>query len=82
VPPEDRVAGRWLEVHERWAYDEGTRTQALCRLICLCSPCHLATHFGHANLTGRADEAFAHLRAVSGMTHLQALDHISAAEQL
>jgi hypothetical protein len=79
---EDRATGRRLEAHERWAYDEPTRTQALRRLICLCSRCHLTTHFGHANITGRADEAFAHLRAVTGMTHQQALEHLHTAEKL
>ena len=79
---EDRATGRWLEALERWAYDDQASAQVLRRLICLCSPCHLATHFGHASVTGRADEAFAHLRAVTGMTHLQALDHIRVAEQL
>jgi hypothetical protein len=81
---EDRTAGRRLEAHERWAYDEhaGVRVQALRRLICLCSACRLVTHFGYAGVAGRAGEAFAHLRAVTGMTHLQALKHLHTAEQL
>jgi hypothetical protein len=65
---EDRATRRWLEAHERWRDDEQTGVQSLCRLICLCSPCHLVTHFGYANVTGRADEAFAHLCAVTGLT--------------
>jgi len=43
----DRDAGRWLEVHERWAYTDrspadrspaaGGPVQALRRIICLCT---------------------------------------------
>lgn len=79
---EDRATGRWLEVHERWHYDRDTGVQALRRLICLCSPCHLVTHFGLANITGRTVEAFAHLERITGMTHSQAHAHVRAAEDL
>jgi hypothetical protein len=79
---EDRATRRWLEAHERWHYDEQTGVQSLRRLIALCSPCHLVTHFGYANVTGRTDEAFAHLCAVTAMTHIQAWAHIRAAEDL
>ncbi|WP_294570092.1 hypothetical protein [uncultured Arthrobacter sp.] len=79
---EDRRARRWLEVHERWHYDEPGGVQALRRLICLCSPCHLVTHFGYANVTGRTDEAFAHLRRVTGMNQPQAWRHVHDAEQV
>ncbi|WP_374210132.1 DUF5710 domain-containing protein [Pseudonocardia sp. McavD-2-B] len=72
----DRDAQRWLEAHERWSYDDRTRTQTLRRLICLCSPCHSSTHIGYANVTGRADEALAHLRHVTGMTDQQTARHV------
>ncbi len=79
---EDRAQQLWLEAHERWQYDPDTGVQTLRRLICLCSACHLSTHFGYANVTGRAREAFDHLCAVSGMTAEQANYHIATAEQL
>jgi hypothetical protein len=79
---EDRAAGHWLDAHERSHYDEQAGIQSLRRLIALCKPCHLVTHFGYANVTGRTDEAFAHLCAVTGMTQAQAWDHIRAAENL
>lgn len=78
----DRDARRWLEVHERWHYDELAGVQVLRRLICLCSPCHLVTHFGYANVTGRTDEAFGHLRWVTGMSQPQARAHVHDAEQV
>jgi hypothetical protein len=78
----DRDAGRWLEVHERWEYllnkDDGVGTQVLRRLICLCTSCHTSTHFGLAQLRGRADEAFAHLCAVTGMSTAEAEAHLDA----
>ncbi|MFC4943297.1 DUF5710 domain-containing protein [Pseudonocardia sp. GCM10023141] len=79
---EDRSMKRWLEAHERWAYDEHAGVQALRRLICLCSSCHLVTHFGYANVSGRTDEAFTHLRAVTGMTAVDAERHVDAAGQV
>lgn len=79
---EDRTVRRWLEAHERWAYDDRTGVQALRRLICLCSDCHLSTHLGYANVTGRADQALAHLRAVTGMADAEVDRHVDAAGEL
>lgn len=76
---EDRALQRRLEAHERWAYDDRTGVQALRRLICLCSDCHLSTHLGRANITGRADQALAHLRAVTGMTDDEVSRHVQQA---
>ncbi|HZZ50593.1 MAG TPA: DUF5710 domain-containing protein [Pseudonocardia sp.] len=79
---EDRESRRWLEAHERWFYDATdptARVQTLRRLICLCSDCHRATHFGFAEVTGHAAEAFVHLTEVTGMTDAQAHEHIEQA---
>lgn len=83
----DRAAGRWLEAHERWAYtddpgpgrDGGGAVQALRRIICLCTWCHQATHYGLAQLRGTDAAAFAHLRTVTGMTERAARAHIDTA---
>jgi hypothetical protein len=75
----DRSAGRRLEAHERWAYDDQTSVQTLRRLICLCTPCHTVTHFGLTTIKGKAQEAYEHLRAVTGMTDPQAQAHIADA---
>lgn len=79
---EDRAARRRLEAHERWAYNDATGVQTLRRLICLCSDCHLSTHLGYANVTGRADQALTHLSTVTGMTDTQIDNHVRAANQL
>ena len=68
-----------LEAHERWDYDEATHTQTLRRLIALCWSCHRATHFGFAEITGTADEAKAHLRAVNGWSAAEADAHVDRA---
>jgi Domain of unknown function (DUF5710) len=75
----DRAAGRWLETHERWQYDDPAATQILRRLVCLCIDCHQVTHFGLAQIRGRAGEALAHLAAVTGMTRSQADQHAAEA---
>jgi hypothetical protein len=79
---ENRDSRRWLEAHERWHFDERTGVQSLRRLISLCWPCHLVTHFGYANVQGRTDEALAHLRKVNGLTLPEALAHVYAAEDV
>ncbi|MBL7487421.1 HNH endonuclease [Frankia sp. AgB1.9] len=75
----DQETLRWLEVHERWAYDELTHVQRLRRLVCLCSSCHTATHFGRAVAHGGDLDALAHLRQVTGMTDSEAVDHVGVA---
>jgi hypothetical protein len=76
---EDREAQRWLEAHERWVYDDATRTQHLKRLICLCTDCHTVTHYGYAQVRGLEAKAFAHLVKVTGMSRSEARRHISTA---
>ena len=76
---QDRATSQYLEAHERWTYDTARRVQSLRRLICVCSACHLTTHMGYANVTGRADQARAHLRAVTGMTPAALARHIDEA---
>ncbi len=77
----DNAAGLYLEAHERFAYDLRTGVQQLRRLICLCTGCHAATHFGFTSLRGEtaAQAALAHLQQVSGMTAAQAGRHVSEA---
>ena len=75
----DRDAQRWLEVHERWTFDDTANVQALRRLICLCTDCHRATHFGLAQLRGHDEAARAHLLAMTGMSKEQVHRHIREA---
>ena len=75
----DASIKRWLEVHERWAYDETTATQTLKRLICLCTDCHQATHFGFAQVHGRGEKALKHLMKVTGLDRDVAKEHVTIA---
>jgi hypothetical protein len=68
-----RVSG-----HERWAYDDSNKVQALRRLICLCTDCHTTTHFGLASINGKSAEAFKHLCTVTGLPANQVRQHIDA----
>jgi len=76
---QDREARRWLEAHERWAYDDSDNVQALRRLICLCTNCRTTTHFGLASISGKSAEAFKHLCTVTELPANQASQHIDAA---
>jgi len=73
------AAGIWMEAHERWAYDDATGIQRLTRLVCLCSPCHRATHFGFAQVSGRAEEALQQLMDVNDWDRPTASRHVDAA---
>ncbi len=76
---EDRAVSRWLEAHERWEFDDRAGVQALRRLILLCTECHEVTHYGLAEVRGRSGAALAHLRAVTGLSAVDAQAHIAAA---
>ncbi len=75
----DPGAGVMLEAHERWAYDPVERVQVLRRLVCLCSRCHGATHFGWAALNGRDEAARTQLATVNGWDAVQVAVHVDAA---
>ena len=49
------------------------------RLIALCNQCHGSSHFGLAQVQGRADEALAHLMAVTGASQSLAESRIEEA---
>src|SRR4051812_32950254 len=79
----DRGQGRArLEAHERWSYDDASSVQTLRRLIALCWSCHRATHYGFAEVSGTANLAIAHLRAVNGWSAADAQAHIDSAFEL
>lgn len=75
----DPGRGNYLEAHERWAYGANRPTQTLTRLICMCTRCNTATHFGLAQLRGQEAAAQAHLMAVNGWDAGETDAHIAAA---
>ncbi|MEC3974104.1 DUF5710 domain-containing protein [Amycolatopsis sp. H20-H5] len=76
---EAREEHRWLEVHERWAYDAANLVQSLRRLICLCTDCHQVTHLGLAQVNGLLEQALSHLMTVTGLPESTVEDHVHAA---
>jgi hypothetical protein len=68
-----------VECHERWRYDEDTKTQVLEGLIALCPACHEVKHIGRAGAMGRAEDAVAHLMEVNGWEADRALGYIDDA---
>lgn len=75
----DKKAKIRLEAHERWEYDDARHVQILRRLICLCEPCHTATHMGLARIRGVENEAIEHLARVNNWSEAQTADHIPRA---
>jgi hypothetical protein len=69
---------RRMEAHERWVFNEETKTQKLVRLISLCKNCHLGTHWGLAGQLGFAEEIKKHIFAVTGWTEAEFQAHRSA----
>jgi Domain of unknown function (DUF5710) len=75
----DPALGQLMEAHERWDYDPAGSRQVLRRLVCLCTACHEVTHIGFAGVRGRDALAVEHLRAVTGMSPVQADEHVRQA---
>ena len=71
-----------IEAHERWHYDNDTKTQKLVRLVALCKMCHTTTHIGLAGIKGKGSEALEHLKKVRNFTHEEAIEHKKQAFQV
>ena len=54
-----------LEAHEKWRYDEKTKTQVLDDVIAVCHSCHSVIHIGRTQLLGNEDEAIKHFLNVN-----------------
>lgn len=75
----DPANRQYHAAHERWDFDETTRSQTLRRLMCLCDACHAATHYGHTELEGDVEAAQERLMALNGWDELRLLEHIDRA---
>jgi len=68
---------KWpVECHERWYYDEATKTQHLEGLIALCPSCHEVKHIGRADAMGRIMPAIQHLMKVNEWDIDKALTYV------
>ncbi|STX81318.1 Uncharacterised protein [Legionella busanensis] len=71
-----------LEAHERWDFNEETKTQKLVRIIALCKRCHEVTHIGLAQIKRRGEIALRHLMKVTKINEVEAQMHIDEAFKL
>lgn len=71
--------GAYMELHEEWAFNDAHQIQQLIGLAPACPRCHLAMHIGHANVTGKTDEAIEQFVKVNGWTRRQAREHCKQA---
>lgn len=71
-----------VECHERWHYDDDTRTQTLLGLIALCPDCHRVKHIGLAFKQGQGGEAMAHLSEVNGWNLAETLEYVDEAREV
>lgn len=70
-----------VECHEIWSYDDDKLIQKLEGMIALCPSCHQVKHFGFAQISGKAEQAFQHLMKINRLTKIQAEKYVKAAFQ-
>ena len=68
-----------VECHERWDYNEATKTQTLVGLISLCPACHQVKHIGRSFAIGKGPQAMAHLMKVNGWSEDEATLYVEGA---
>lgn len=66
-----------VECHEKWEYNDTTKTQFLIGLIALCRECHQVKHIGFAAASGKLDKAVKHFIKVNQVSQEQATDYIT-----
>ena len=65
-----------VECHERWRYDEDTKTQHLEGLIALCPMCHKVKHIGRSMAVGEGGQAKRHLMKVNGWSEGETITYL------
>ena len=73
---------KYLDAHERWEFNNETKTQKLVRIIALCRLCHSATHYGHSKRTKNMDKINMHIKKINNYTDEELDNHIKDAYNL
>jgi hypothetical protein len=68
---------KYLDAHERWEFNEETKTQKLIRIIALCKLCHAATHYGHSKRTKNIDKINIHIKKINNFSDEELQNHIN-----
>lgn len=66
-----------LDAHERWHYDDSSKTQTLVKISSLCPNCHMSTHMGFAKVLGKEHIAMAHLAWINLWTSEESHIHLA-----
>lgn len=56
---------RYIDAHEKWEYDEKSKTQKLVGIIGVCKDCHSVIHIGRTQLLGNERKAEEHFMKVN-----------------
>ena len=60
-----------LDTHERWAYNEETKTQRLTEIVAVCKDCHSVIHIGFTSLKGNLERAENHYMKVNNCSYVE-----------
>ncbi|MGL4951661.1 MAG: hypothetical protein ACRC4L_01600 [Mycoplasma sp.] len=73
---------KWFHCHEMWDFNDETNEVSLSCLLCLCSKCHMATHFGYASLSNKHSEAFKRICKVNNWSEDDTNNYIEASFEI
>ena len=71
-----------LEAHEKWSYNEKTKTQKLEDIVAVCKDCHSVIHIGRTQLKGDEERAEKHYMEVNNCSYAEYRRNLGKANDL
>ena len=71
-----------LEAHEKWSYNEKTKTQKLEDIVAVCKDCHSVIHIGRTQLKGDEERAEKHYMEVNNCSYAEYRRNLGKANEL
>ncbi len=71
-----------LEAHEKWSYNEKTKTQKLEDIVAVCKDCHSVIHIGRTQLKGDEERAEKHYMEVNNCSYAEYRKNLGKANEL
>lgn len=71
-----------LEAHEKWSYNEKTKTQKLEDIVAVCKDCHSVIHIGRTQLKGDEERAEKHYMEVNNCSYAEYRRNLGIANEL
>ncbi len=62
---------KFLDTHERWFFNEETKTQQLVDIVAVCKDCHSVMHIGFTSLKGNLERAENHYMKVNNCSYAE-----------